>query len=490
MNILYHLLKRRSDVEMDTESLERASKKILGFSLGPVLSAFLFFVTVPLMTWLIDPENMGKVSMYFLSQGIFLGIANLAMGASLIREFPITDRKKEVLCNVFAVSFLSLIFFSSILWLFRRTASLIIFREYKPHLIFVLIIQSFFTNVESFNRIMLIAEHRSLAYSLLIFLRNCVYTGAVIIILVFFKRNYEGIILASLLSVVFSSIFGTILNIKYWKFNFKLDRHIIRRILRYSLPLIPNVIVNWIVNSMDRIALRKWGDFNEVGIYSAGYKIVSALSILRESFSNFWRPIAFRWYEKGIDKEKFVEASKIVVGIMSLAAVFVSLMRFIVVMILAPSYRESSIVIPFLILIPVMTTISLVTGIGIQLKRRTEFHTIITGLTALLNFVGNVILVPRYGAIGASIATGVSYVFMFMLRTFISYKLFPVDYPFLTIFLNIFLVTLSSFVSLIPSLYVSMILQVGIFLFLVLVNIKSIIILMKTGVNVLKKIMK
>ncbi|HIP92466.1 MAG TPA: hypothetical protein EYH25_03315, partial [Thermotoga sp.] len=124
------------------------------------------------------------------------------------------------------------------------------------------------------------------------------------------------------------------------------------------------------------------------------------------------------------------------------------------------------------------------------LKRRTEFHTIITGLTALLNFVGNVILVPRYGAIGASIATGVSYVFMFMLRTFISYKLFPVDYPFLTIFLNIFLVTLSSFVSLIPSLYVSMILQVGIFLFLVLVNIKSIIILMKTGVNVLKKIMK
>ncbi|RKX55564.1 MAG: hypothetical protein DRP24_04730, partial [Thermotoga sp.] len=411
---------------MDVESLERASKRILGFSLGPILSSLLSFITVPVTTWLVDPENMGKASMYFLSQGIFFGVASLAMGSYLSREFPVTDRKREVLFNVFVISLLSLLFFSLILWLLRRTASLIIFREYKPYLILLLILQSLLTNVENLNNIMLIAEHRSLSYSLLVFLKNCVYAGSVIIILIFFKRNYEGIILSSFLSVVFSSIFGTFLNRKYWKFDFKLDERIIKGAFRYSLPLIPNVIFSWIVSSMDRVALRKWADFNEVGIYSAGYKVVSALGILRGAFSNFWWPIAFRWYERGVDREKFVEASKMVVGVMSLAAVSVSLMRFIIVMILAPSYRESAVVMPFLVLIPVMTTISTVTGIGISLKRRTEFHTLITGLTALLNFTGNVILVPKYGAIGASIATGVSYIFMFVLRTFISHKLFPV----------------------------------------------------------------
>ncbi|OQX58263.1 MAG: hypothetical protein B5M49_02035, partial [Thermotoga sp. 4484_232] len=391
---------------MDVESLERASKRILGFSLGPILSSLLSFITVPVTTWLVDPENMGKASMYFLSQGIFFGVASLAMGSYLSREFPVTDRKREVLFNVFVISLLSLLFFSLILWLLRRTASLIIFREYKPYLILLLILQSLLTNVENLNNIMLIAEHRSLSYSLLVFLKNCVYAGSVIIILIFFKRNYEGIILSSFLSVVFSSIFGTFLNRKYWKFDFKLDERIIKGAFRYSLPLIPNVIFSWIVSSMDRVALRKWADFNEVGIYSAGYKVVSALGILRGAFSNFWWPIAFRWYERGVDREKFVEASKMVVGVMSLAAVSVSLMRFIIVMILAPSYRESAVVMPFLVLIPVMTTISTVTGIGISLKRRTEFHTLITGLTALLNFTGNVILVPKYGAIGASIATG------------------------------------------------------------------------------------
>ncbi|RKX54476.1 MAG: lipopolysaccharide biosynthesis protein, partial [Thermotoga sp.] len=160
------------------------------------------------------------------------------------------------------------------------------------------------------------------------------------------------------------------------------------------------------------------------------------------------------------------------------------------VMILAPSYRESAVVMPFLVLIPVMTTISTVTGIGISLKRRTEFHTLVTGLTALLNFTGNVILVPKYGAIGASIATGVSYIFMFVLRTFISHKLFPVNYPFSFIFSNILLVSLSAFVNLLPWFYVSMILQVGIFSLLVLINIRNIILLLRAGMNILKKIRK
>jgi len=483
-------LRRRSDVEMDVESLERASKRILGFSLGPILSSLLSFITVPVTTWLVDPKDMGKASMYFLSQGIFFGVASLAMGSSLSREFPVTDKKREVLFNVFVISFLSLLFFSSILWLFRRRASLIIFREYKPYLILILIFQSFLANVENLNNIMLIAEHRSLPYSLLVFLKTCIYAGSVIIILLFFKRSYEGIILAGFLSVIFSSIFGTFLNRKYWRFNFKIDTHIVKKAFRYSLPLIPNVIVSWIVSSMDRIALRKWADFNEVGIYSAGYKVVSALGILRGAFSNFWWPIAFRWYERGVDREKFVEASKMVIGVMSLAAVLVSLMRFIIVMILAPSYRESAIVMPFLVLIPVMTTISTVTGIGISLKRRTEFHTLITGLTALLNFTGNVILVPRYGAIGASIATGVSYIFMFTLRTFVSHKLFPVNYPFSFIFSNIFFVSLSAFVNLLPWFYISMILQIAVFLLLVLINIKSIILLLKTGINILRKFRK
>ena len=490
MNTLYRSLRRRSDVEMDVESLERASKRILGFSLGPILSSLLSFITVPVTTWLVDPKDMGKASMYFLSQGIFFGVASLAMGSSLSREFPVTDKKREVLFNVFAISFLSLLSFSSILWLFRRRASLIIFREYKPYLILILIFQSFLANVENLNNIMLIAEHRSLPYSLLVFLKTCIYAGSVIIILLFFKRSYEGIILAGFLSVIFSSIFGTFLNRKYWRFNFKIDTHIVKKAFRYSLPLIPNVIVSWIVSSMDRIALRKWADFNEVGIYSAGYKVVSALGILRGAFSNFWWPIAFRWYERGVDREKFVEASKMVIGVMSLAAVLVSLMRFIIVMILAPSYRESAIVMPFLVLIPVMTTISTVTGIGISLKRRTEFHTLITGLTALLNFTGNVILVPRYGAIGASIATGVSYIFMFTLRTFVSHKLFPVNYPFSFIFSNIFFVSLSAFVNLLPWFYISMILQIAVFLLLVLINIKSIILLLKTGINILRKFRK
>ena len=42
--------------------------------------------------------------------------------------------------------------------------------------------------------------------------------------------------------------------------------------------------------------------------------------------------------------------------------------------------------------------------------------------------MGNYLLVPRFGAKGAAIATGVSYIVFFYMRTIVSRRLFPVDY--------------------------------------------------------------
>lgn len=45
-------------------------KRFIGFSLGPIISAFLGFIITPITTWLISPEEFGKAAMFTMAYSI------------------------------------------------------------------------------------------------------------------------------------------------------------------------------------------------------------------------------------------------------------------------------------------------------------------------------------------------------------------------------------------------------------------------------------
>lgn len=81
-----------------------------------------------------------------------------------------------------------------------------------------------------------------------------------------------------------------------------------------------------------------------------------------------------------------------------------------IILILSSSYQRAADVMPFLIFIPVMYTISEVTVVGINFMKRTELHIISALASFVTNFIGNYLLVPILGAQGAAISTGISYI--------------------------------------------------------------------------------
>jgi O-antigen/teichoic acid export membrane protein len=58
--------------------------------------------------------------------------------------------------------------------------------------------------------------------------------------------------------------------------------------------------------------------------------------------------------------------------------------------------------------------------VGINFVKRTSIHLYIAILVAATNLAGNYLLVPEYGAMGACIATAVSYLLFFWARTLAS----------------------------------------------------------------------
>jgi hypothetical protein len=82
----------------------------------------------------------------------------------------------------------------------------------------------------------------------------------------------------------------------------------------------------------------------------------------------------------------------------------------------------------------VFDTASQVLNVGITLRRRTVYSPVITGLALAVNVGLNFMLIPRYGPLGASISTLLSYIAFCGLRFWFSNLFFKVEYEWVRVF--------------------------------------------------------
>ncbi len=220
--------------------------------------------------------------------------------------------------------------------------------------------------------------------------------------------------------------------------------------------------------------MRQWSSFEEIGLYSAAFKIVTVVSIVQSAFCTFWTPTAFRWYEEKVEGEKFMKVSNMLMCFMNFMFVGIVLFRDLIIKLLDASYASSAIIVPFLLLLPIMYTVSESTCLGISFSRKTSYNIIVSLIAAVVNYILNYLLVPKYGALGASIATGIAYTVFFWVRTLISRKLW------FKFKLGFYILNTASMLLLasLDVLYNNLYINIAISLFIVYVNrneVKSII---------------
>ena len=200
-------------------------------------------------------------------------------------------------------------------------------------------------------------------------------------------------------------------------------------LLKYGFPFVFVYIVNWLFQSIDKFTITAFKGYEEVGIYSSANSIISMLNIIQTTFSTFWTPVAYEHYkEKPEDTGFFIKVNDIVTFIMILFGIGFITCKGLISLLLGPQYRTASYIMPFLVFMPIMYTISETTVQGIAFVKKTNYYLWIAVISAVTNAIGNFMLVPSMGAKGAAISTGISYVIFAILRTQISKRLYPVKY--------------------------------------------------------------
>lgn len=271
---------------------------------------------------------------------------------------------------------------------------------------------------------------REIAYSALNVIRKLVYLVAgILLIHISIRENSVNLMLAITISELLVLLSARVFEKGNWKLEKKEIQTSYTKLLKYGIPFTLSSTILLLFHSTDKIMLKALSDYENIGIYAGAQSIVNLLSQAQAVFVAFWIPIAYEHYSKDSkDKRFYVMMNKIVSYAMLMILILLICFKDLVALLLGVSYREAAFVFPFLAFMPVMTTISETTVMGINFKEKTGYHMYISVISMVVNGIGNYFLIQLFGATGAAISTGLSYSVFFVLRTYFAQKVFPVNF--------------------------------------------------------------
>lgn len=213
----------------------------------------------------------------------------------------------------------------------------------------------------------------------------------------------------------------------------KISFSVIRGMLKFCLPLVPSTVFWWITSVSDRYMVAYICSDAENGLYAAAYKIPTLLTYVVTIFNDAWKLSAVSDTDGGEERVSFysnVYRYYIAVMFMGGAALAVTA-RISSFILFDASYRSAWIYIPVLSAATVFTALNTFMGSAYFTVKKTSMSLWTSLVGAVLNIALNLLMIPRMGAMGASVATFISYFVVFIIRAvtmkrYIPFKLYPV----------------------------------------------------------------
>jgi O-antigen/teichoic acid export membrane protein len=207
------------------------------------------------------------------------------------------------------------------------------------------------------------------------------------------------------------------------------SRAVIREALAFGLPRVPHSIAHQIIGFADRYLLKAYGTLADVGLYSIGASFGLALKFFLSAFESAWTPFFLGVMREPDARRIYSTVSTYVVALLvllvgGLCAVAPAVVRLFT----TDEFQGAAVVIPWIALGVMFQGLYLIGSIGLVITKRTKLYPIATGIAAVVSVLANLILIPRYGILGAAWANTCSYATLAMTTVGFSWRVYPIPY--------------------------------------------------------------
>lgn len=387
---------------------------ILG--IGKLFSKVLVFIMVPLYSRWLSTGDYGTFDLYTTYISLLVPLLTLSCGEAVFRYLLDADEnfdKKRIISSGFAIIFVSSIigFLIVCCYFVKNQRGMMI-----PFVIYLLAdsLYSFLTAyLRGIKKISLYAISSIICvFSTFIFVTALVY---------FCGFGLIGIIYGYALAYCLSALF-IIIKTRFFEYiSFDMIKILeVKRLLKYSAPLVPNSISWWIVNGSDRtiINIVLGSTFN--GIYAIANKVPAMCTTLFSVFHLSWQENASSSINDE-DRDYYFSniMNKMLIELLSISICITSINFILFDYIFDAKYKMGYFHVPILITSVIFSVLSqYFGGIFIGLKEP-KYNGITTVLAAVVNILINVSFINTIGLYAASGSTLIAYIFLCLIRYFI-----------------------------------------------------------------------
>ena len=198
---------------------------------------------------------------------------------------------------------------------------------------------------------------------------------------------------------------------------FRVDRELLRRMLVYSLPLVPNLLSWWLVSVSGRYVVLWGSGVVAAGLFTAASKMPALVNIVASVFQQAWQYSTAREIDSP-DRGAFfgVVMRGYSLATLTVAGLVIALNRPISRVMLQAEFAEGWRYVPLLMLAATFGVMTIFFGTFYQALMNSRMLMVSTMMGAVVNVVLGVALVPFMGPWGAGLAGAVAYALVLVVR--------------------------------------------------------------------------
>lgn len=403
----------------------RLGKNIISLTIGSFATKILNFLFVPFYTAILSTEEYGTADLIATTVSLLFPFFTCVICEAMLRFTQNDDQREEdvyvIGTVVWAVGFLILLLLSPIILLIPTL------KKYWLLIILYYIAYSLYTNIGYYIR----GIGKVVIFSISGIVNTVIAVVLNILFLLVLKIGVEGYLLAYIIAHFVSIIYMIhavkLYKIKVFRRSFNFD--LLKKMLLFSMPLIPNSASWWISNSSDKYILTYFAGVSINGIYSVAYKIPTIMSMFTGIFNMAWRLSAVEKFGSEESKKFYSNVFDMYITMTAcMASLLMLLNKMLSGLLYSKDFYQAWKYVPVLLVAAMLQSYSDFFGTIYTSAYKTNilFYSTLAG--AITNISLNFLLIPKYGAMGAAVATMVSYLVTFLIRFVDSRKIMKLIY--------------------------------------------------------------
>lgn len=380
---------------------------------GKVSTQFVSFLLLPLYTNKLSTDEYGILDLYTTIAGILIPILTLQLEQGVFRFMVTSEEKKETVVTstftylILAALLMTIVYFP-IASVLKLNDAVYVYGYYLTYMFYVVVVQ--LARGEGNNALYSFASFLS---SLLIIIFN-------IIFLLPCKMRVEGILLSHVISYIVT-IFVVVATLKTFRFiktiYFSID--CLKRLLKYSVPLVFNQVSSWIINYSDRIIIVAVLGTSANGIYALANKFFTLLVTIFNIYNMAWTELVAKTIHDEDRNDYYHKVINLTIQIYLLLSIWVIAgLGIAFKLFINISYHDAYNYIPILVVAAVFSGLSATMGSIYIGHKETKSIGITTMGAAIVNAIVHIALIGLIGLYAASISTLVAFVALFVYRIY------------------------------------------------------------------------